>query len=136
MADAVTTQILADGPKYVIYKFTNISDGTGEAAVAKTTIANLAKLGQKVCNGLEITKVWAVTDGMGVDILWEATANVLAMSIPQSQFCELDLMEEGAGIPNNAGSGVTGNILFTTFGHTLGDRYTIILRCRKNYAAG
>ena len=30
MADAVTTQIIQDGPKNAVIKFTNISDGTGE----------------------------------------------------------------------------------------------------------
>ena len=29
MADAVTTQLIEDGDRLVIYKFTNISDGTG-----------------------------------------------------------------------------------------------------------
>ena len=30
MADAVTSQTFIDGPKTVVMKFTNISDGTGE----------------------------------------------------------------------------------------------------------
>ena len=39
MADAVTSQtILDDGGKNLIMKFTNISDGTGESAVAKIDV--------------------------------------------------------------------------------------------------
>ena len=37
------------------------------------------------------------------------------------------------GLPNNAGSGKTGDILFTTVGHSSADTYTIILSMRKNY---
>ena len=44
MADAVTSQtILDDGGKNLIMKFTNISDGTGESAVAKIDVSALTK---------------------------------------------------------------------------------------------
>ena len=36
MADAVTSQTLQDGDKSVVMKFTNISDGSGEADVEQT----------------------------------------------------------------------------------------------------
>ncbi len=35
MADAVASQTIQDGLKTAVLKFTNISDGTGESAVAK-----------------------------------------------------------------------------------------------------
>ena len=38
------------------------------------------------------------------------------------------------GLTNNAGSGKTGDIKFTTVGHTSADTYTIILYMRKEYA--
>ena len=39
MADAVTSQTIIDGVKTVVQKFTNISDGSGESAVAKDLVA-------------------------------------------------------------------------------------------------
>ena len=42
MADAVATQTLIDGDKKVVQKFTNISDGSGEAAVVKVDVSGLA----------------------------------------------------------------------------------------------
>jgi hypothetical protein len=57
---------------------------------------------------------------------FDATANVLALSIPENQVGALDFTGFG-GIANNAGSGVTGDILFTTRGHTAGDTYSIVL---------
>jgi hypothetical protein len=47
MADTVTSQTILDGERNCVMKFTNVSDGTGESAVAKVvmvtwTSANLA----------------------------------------------------------------------------------------------
>jgi hypothetical protein len=67
MADTVTSQTIQDGQRKAVMKFTNVSDGTGESAVA------------------------------------------------------------------NAGSGKTGDILFTTVGHSSGDTYSIILELVKEY---
>ena len=41
--------------------------------------------------------------------------------------------QDFGGIPNNAGSGVTGDIDSTTVGHSSGDAYSIILVLNKNY---
>ena len=37
MADAVTSQTLADGDRIAVVKFTNLSDGSGESSVKKLT---------------------------------------------------------------------------------------------------
>jgi hypothetical protein len=37
------------------------------------------------------------------------------------------------GIPNNSGSGKTGDIKFTTVEHSSADTYTIIMQVRKGY---
>ena len=42
MADAVTSQTLVDTEKKAIFKFTNISDGSGEANVKKIDVSTLA----------------------------------------------------------------------------------------------
>ena len=135
MADAVASQTLFDGTKYAIMKFTNISDGTGEAAVLKVDVSALAAdpVSKRACSGCTIEKVWASTQGMSVDILWDATTDILALTIPENQMSDLDFSCMG-GLINNAGAGVTGDIMFTTIGHTANDRYTIILQIGKNYA--
>ena len=40
MADAVTSQTIIDGEKKVVMKFTNVSDGSGESAVAKVDVSD------------------------------------------------------------------------------------------------
>jgi len=42
-------------------------------------------------------------------------------------------MSEFTGLKNNAGTGVTGDIMLTTVGHSSGDAYTVILKMTKNY---
>ncbi len=132
MADAVTTQTLFDGARRAVLKFTNISDGTGESAVVKVDVSALTTLDGKSCTSVNIEKIDAITRGMAVDILWAASANVICLTIGEDQFQSHDFSKYG-GLSNNAGSGKTGDVLFTTVGATAGDRYTIILECLKNY---
>ena len=42
MADAVTSQTIQDGERNLVMKFTNVSDGTGESAVAKVDVSALS----------------------------------------------------------------------------------------------
>jgi len=132
MADAVTTQKIFDGSRRAIFKFTNISDSTGESAVTKVDVSTLNTQDGKPCTSVHIEKIEAITKGMGVDILWGADANVVCLTIGEDQFQTHDFSKFG-GIPNNAGAGKTGDVLFTTVGAASGDRYTIVLECLKNY---
>lgn len=135
MADAVTSQTLLDGERLAIFKFTNISDGTGEAAVTKIDVSGLnPNANSLACNGVKINKIWGQTDGMGVDILWDADTDLIACSVPQNQFYLMDYSSFG-GLPNNAGAGKTGDVKFTTYGAASGDRYTLIVECIKTYAS-
>lgn len=122
MADAVTTQTIQDGSKVLVQKFTNVSDGTGESAVVKVDVSALSQSSGTP----KIKKCHFSTSGMAVDIYFDATADVLALTLPENEVGTLDFTSFG-GIPNNAGAGVTGDISFTTRGHTAGDTYTVIL---------
>jgi len=135
MADAVTSQTIFDGEHLFIGKFTNISDGTGESGVVKIDVSALSANGHGLaCNEVKINKLWAHTIGMSVDILWDATTDVLCETVPAEKLTEINYNSFG-GIPNNAGAGKTGDVLFTTVGASAGDRYTIILECIKTYAS-
>ena len=134
MVDTVTTQTLLDGERLIIMKFTNLSDGTGEAGVNKILPANLAPNSFGVaCTDLKINQIWSTTTGMAVNLLWDATADVLAWTIPQDTNYWMKFGEHLGGIPNNAGIGKTGNLAFSTVGATNGDSYSIIVECIKIY---
>lgn len=132
MADAVTSQILFDGAKTAVMKFTNISDGTGETAALKVNVSALSSFQGQPCTSVNIMKLDAMTVGMGVDILWDATTDVVCTTLGSDQFISFDF-SHFSGLTNNAGAGKNGNILFTTVGASLNDRYTVILEMTKNF---
>jgi hypothetical protein len=135
MADAVTSQTILDGERLFIAKFTNISDGTGEAAVLKIDVSTLNPNSFGLaCNGVKLNKIYGTTHGMEVRILWDATTDQFAWQIPQNSNYLMDLSSFG-GIPNNAGAGKTGDVLFTTADASAGDMYSIVLECLKTYAS-
>lgn len=126
MADAVTSQTIVDGPRNVVMKFTNLSDGTGESAVLKVDVSALSGSPSSV----SIKRIIYDVSGMVVTLLWDATSDVRIVELG-SNTGVLDFSSFG-GLPNNGGAGVTGDILFTTTGHTSGDSYSIVLEMTKN----
>ena len=133
MADAVTSQTLSDGPKYAVMKFTNISDGTGEDAVTKVDVSGLnTSADGDTCTGVVIERIRGQCIGMKLQILWEATSNQFCIELGENQSGNHDYTVFG-GLTNNAGSGKTGDVKFTTVGHTSADTYTVILYMRKEY---
>ena len=133
MADAVTSQTLFDGDKHVVMKFTNISDGTGESAVKKVDVSALeSDINGNTCTSVAIEKIWWQCIGMKVRMFFDATSDAFIIELGENQSGYHDYSEFG-GIKNNAGSGKTGDIDFTTVGHSSADTYTITLKMRKTY---
>ena len=134
MADAVTTQTIIDGERNCVMKFTNVSDGSGESAVAKVDVSALATNSRGVsCSEVRVMRISHSVVGMSVQLFLNATSNVLLMELAESSNGHMDFKDFG-GLPNNAGSGKTGDILFTTKGHSSGDTYSITLEMVKVYS--
>ena len=139
MADTVTTQMLNDGHKHLVMHFTNKSDGTGESAVTKVTLSSTLGNMQPGFGGgglvaVTIDKIDYSTNGIGVDILWDANTPTLAYHIPPNSFQTVDFRDVGK-LQNSAGAGKTGNIKFTTTNNAANGRYTITLYMSKKYTA-
>ena len=133
MADAVTSQTIQDGERKAVLKFTNASDGSGESAVKKVDVsARAANSAGDTCTGVAINKIWWQCTGMSVKIEFDATSNVLAIGLSEDSNGYHDY-SNFSGIPNNAGSGVTGDLDFTTVGAGSGDTYMIVLELIKAY---
>lgn len=126
MADAVSTQTIIDGEKNAVIKLTNLSDGTGEAAVVKVSVAGLSGTPSRV----SIKRIHYDVNGMVVTLLWDATTDVRILELGNN--CGMLDFDKFGGLPNNGGAGVTGDISLTTTGHTAGDSYSIILELRKD----
>ena len=134
MADTVASQTLADGPKTAVLKLTNISDGTGESAVTKVDVSALQTSADgDTCTGVTIERIWWQCIGMKVQILWDATTDLFCIELGENQSGDHDYTKFG-GLTNNSGSGKTGDVNFTTVGHTSGDSYTVFLYLRKDFS--
>ena len=138
MADAITSQTIEDGGKNLIVKITNISDGTGESAVAKIDVSalNSNPTTGVACSRVSIQRVWFSNIGMGFKLFWKASSNQFIFEAPAdfSDTWDFSMGNEGkSGIPNNAGTGVNGDLLLTTVNHTDGDTYSAIIWAHKHY---
>ena len=133
MADAVTSQTIQDDNRKAVLKFTNISDGSGESAVTKIDVSALqANSKGDSCTEVAISKIWWQCVGMGVQLLNDATSDTLIIALSPDSNGMHDY-PPFSGIPNNAGSGKTGDVQFTTIGASSGDTYTVILEVIKSY---
>ena len=134
MADTVTSQTIQDTDRKAIMRFTNVSDGTGESAVKKVDVSALNSNSAGVaCSSVDIARIWWATVGMSVKIDFDASSNVLAINLPADSTGD-EYYDDFTAIPNNAAaSGFTGDLDFTTLGHSSGDTYMIVLKLVKKY---
>ena len=133
MADTVTSQTIQDGERKAVLKFTNISDGSGEAAVKKIDVSALsANSAGAACTEVAVAKIWWQCVGMGIELLNDATADTLIIGLSPDSNGYHDYTDF-SGIPNNAGDGKTGDVMFTTIGASNTDTYTVIVEVLKSY---
>ncbi len=124
MADNVSARALLDTATRHILHLTNVSDGTGEAAVIKADASALAALTFK------IRAIYYSTVGMGFKLLFDATTDDLAFEIGADAAGQIEFPIDGRiGDPKSAG--FTGDMLLTTVGHISGDSYSIVLDLDK-----
>ena len=123
MSDAVATKVLVNNGYDYIVSFTNISDGTGENAVVKIDVSALSPSATWV----NIEKIWYSCYGMSVSILYDATTDDRMLLLQGDGV--MDFRDIG-GLVNPTSAGATGDVIFTTTGHTSGDTYCIVMKCK------
>ena len=91
MADAVTTQKIHDGDRQAVFKFTNISDGTGEAAVVKIDVSTLQAESRtnRPCTSVAISRIYYDLSGMSVDVLWDVSFTTTGAALDDRYFVML-----------------------------------------------
>ena len=134
MADALTSQVIQDGGRTAVLKFTNVSDGTGQSEAVLVDVSSLSAdpVTKQACTGVTLQKITFSNIGMGVELLWDATTNTICWDLNSDYTTDEDFTEFG-GIRNTSGSGKTGDILLTTTGHSSGDSYVIVLTLDKEF---
>ena len=134
MADTISTQIIQDGGRQAIIKVTAVVGNTDVVTSTMVDVSTLAvdPVSRRPCTSVVLAKLVYVGVGVGVKLEWDATANVLIFDLPVNWTEEYDF-SAFSGIPNNAGTGKTGDIVATTVAPTAGDTYTFIFTVNKQY---
>lgn len=131
MANVLTSQTILDGERLAIIKVTGFVDTT-ETNVVKVDVSTLTSKGALTCTGCKLNRVWSQTHGCEVQMLWDATTPLMIITLPQNNNYFMDYSMFG-GIPNNSGTGKTGDISFTTQDVSAGDTYSIVMEVIKTY---
>ena len=137
MADIVSTTTIADNPREAVIAFQYQYVDTGnESEVLKIDVSALAASSDgKVCTGVRILECWWVISAMTVEILADASADVMMLHLTEGQSGYQDFTSFG-GLPSSKtyGTSPTGDVKFTTTGAgAAGDAYQIVLRVSKDY---
>lgn len=126
MTVTVTRQTINDGPRNLTVKCTLASDSTDVSNQSLIDVSTYAGAPTDV----KIVGVKALLGGFRVDLHWDASSNVDIFSIPDGEDVDQCYRSFG-GYVNNAGSGKTGDILFSTSGIANGEEGYITLEMVK-----
>lgn len=137
MADAVTTRVVYNDKRLYKVWLTGVSDGTGEAAVAKLTKASLVAQGGAAPTSISILGVkWVMQGYTSVTLAWDATTDDVIIPIGPGigdfTFADGPATNAQGRLDDPISAGNTGNIVLTTVGHSAGDTYAILLTCLLN----
>lgn len=125
MANTVARQVLVNGSRNYVVKFTIVGDGTGEESATRVN-ATSGDCG----TDNKIMSVKGICTGCTAQLLFDATTDVFAIGLPQDKDICQDFKKVG-GLINNAGTGKTGDVLITTAGLGSGDTVTLVLSIKK-----
>lgn len=133
MADAVDTVVISNNPNRYVARFTNRSDGTGEADVVKVDKSTLIGL-----EGVEPSKLqlewaqWSIQGFSSVQAEWDhATDDEMIIMGAGNGY--RDFTNPGP-LADPGSAGGTGDVLFTTFGALVNATYDIVMCFRKSGA--
>lgn len=143
MADVTTLNVIQNGYRNVVLRFTDLSDGTGLTnfkiydATASGAFGVTAPGGQKVFPGIHTTIVGLDYDvqDMKVRMLWEATSNVDALVLGNAPEDFNWTRFGGITVPPGL-VGATGSLLITTVGQAANSTCSLIVYLRKNVPQG
>lgn len=134
MANSFNTQILRDGDRNFVIRLTGQIDTPAgySVPVALTNIATM----NPPCLALRVDRVkYSLPHGCPLDVQlwWQATTNVLFEGMSGGDDMEFSNF---GGLTNNAGAGVTGNIMWSVVGDATATptnllTFAVILECVK-----
>lgn len=117
MANTVTSQTLLDGSKRSVIKWYFASDGVA-GELADQIIFDASAM-TPAADDSTIERIRGYFIGFSGLVEFDATTDVAALVLPADDQFDFDFTNEITnGLPNNAGTGKTGDILLSTTGFT------------------
>lgn len=119
MANALTTQVIIDGPRNTVVKVTGIldtSDLANTVIADPSTLAGIDNTGTLKAAGFRLVGMnYSIQDTLSVTLSWDATTPVVIETLTGRGATPPSVQRYG-GLTNNAGAGKTGKILLSTQG--------------------
>ena len=114
MANVTTVQTIQDGERNLIIAIAGVLDTSN---VAKTQLVDVSALVPATARLKLKEAKWSAQQGLSINLYWDATTDVpfLCMSGSDHQCYAAE-----GHIPNNAGTGVTGDVDYETSGWASG----------------
>ena len=128
MAVTATAQTIHDGPRNLVVKLQLVGDGTDVTALKVIDASTYSNPTPGAGASLKVVKVQWQLDNFIATLLWDASTDVEFLIMEGEG--ERDFSDIG-GLINNAGSGITGDIMMTTVGNANTEDGTIVLHMKK-----
>ena len=126
MANVTSIQTIADWERNVVVKVVGVLDTSN---VSKATLIDVSAL-VPAASVIKLKRLqFSVQEGLSVNLYWDADTDVLLAALSNTG-C-LDFIQHIG--PNNAGAGVTGDVLYETTGWASGTlTFTVVLWFTKD----
>lgn len=134
MANNVSVQILVDGRENTVVKMQGVLDSSDVVSTVLVDPALLSDLGPFAglkASNLRIKRIqYSIEDSLSVNLQWDATTPLMIEELVGRG--QMDYGKFG-GLQNNAGTGKTGKITFSTQGWATGSvlSFSLILELGK-----
>ena len=138
MANSVQVQTLVDSERNLVIKLVGLLDTSNVSLATLIDPALVAAVNASGLNSQQPSKVaikkvtYDIEDGLAVNLYWDATADVPIWRFVGRGF----VMGEPIGfLQNNAGTGVTGKVLYDTDGYSTGLlSFSLLIECIKQWS--
>ncbi|MFA5695922.1 MAG: hypothetical protein WC917_00450 [Bacilli bacterium] len=114
MAHTITPQVLEQGPKFTVVKYTIAGDSKDASELSNAVLFDASVYSIKTKD--KLVSISYCLNGFSAQLLWDASAKVPLISIPKDHPYDIDYIKVAGGLKNNAGTGITGDVLITTLG--------------------
>lgn len=135
MANTKTLKNILVSQKEAYVYLTLASDATNETSYpvydSSVIAAAYGDADPLNCTLLEVYATASAAATARVKLLWDASTPVLALDIPAGANPTKGDFRAFGGLPNQGGSGITGDITLTTTGLASGDNITIVLHVKR-----